>query len=51
MCYSESFLTQQALYLYNISCIVVPQSLMAPFQGQRQGHFMAKVGVNETLIF
>jgi hypothetical protein len=24
-CCSESFLTQQALHLYNISCIVVPQ--------------------------
>jgi hypothetical protein len=52
-CCSESFLTQQAIHLYHISCIVVPQWQSTHWWH----HFKVKVmlwsnsGVKETLIF
>jgi hypothetical protein len=54
-CRSESSLTQQALHLYNISCIVVPQ--LHPthwwhhFKVEGQGHVMVKVGCQRNPYF
>ena len=56
-CLSDTFLTQQALHLYNISCIVVPQlgstywwhHFKVKVKGQ--GHIVVKVGCRRNPYF
>jgi hypothetical protein len=52
-CCSESFLTQQALHLYNIYCIVVPQGQSTRWwhHFKVKGHIMVKVGCQRNPYF